>query len=208
EHLAALGFRSIAEAVGHTEMLDTRPAIDHWKASGLDLSPILAVAANPYDGQDLLCTKRQYHHLDKALDQELIAKAHMAIEVGWPVTIEMPIRNVHRSVGTLLGYEVTRRWGGEGLADDTIDIHLRGSAGQSFGAFLPRGITLRLEGDANDYTAKGLSGGRVILRPDRDASFAAEENIIAGNVMLYGATSGEAFISGLVGERFAVRNSG
>ena len=115
---------------------------------------------------------------------------------------------MNRSVGTLLGSEVTRRYGGEGLPDDTIDIHLRGSAGQSFGAFLPRGITLRLEGDANDYTAKGLSGGRVIVRPDRDATFAAEENIIAGNVVLYGATSGEAFIRGVVGERFAVRNSG
>jgi glutamate synthase (NADPH/NADH) large chain len=132
----------------------------------------------------------------------------MALEVGWPVRIELPIRNVNRSVGTMLGSEVTRRWGGEGLADDTIDIHLRGSAGQSFGAFLPRGITLRLEGDANDYTGKGLSGGRVIVRPDRAARFKAEENIIAGNVVLYGATSGEAFIRGVVGERFAVRNSG
>ena len=132
----------------------------------------------------------------------------MALEVGWPVKIDMPIRNVNRSVGTLLGSEVTRRYGGEGLPDDTIEIHLRGSAGQSFGAFLPRGITLHLEGDANDYTAKGLSGGRVILDPDRDATFAAEENIIAGNVVLYGATSGEAFIRGVVGERFAVRNSG
>jgi glutamate synthase (NADPH/NADH) large chain len=124
------------------------------------------------------------------------------------VRIELPIRNVHRSVGTLLGSELTRRWGGEGLPDDTIDIHLRGSAGQSFGAFLPRGITLHLEGDANDYTGKGLSGGRVILRPDRTARFLAEENVIAGNVVLYGATSGEAFIRGVVGERFGVRNSG
>ncbi|HEY0583180.1 MAG TPA: glutamate synthase large subunit [Chloroflexota bacterium] len=208
EHLAALGFRSIAEAVGHAEMLETRAAIDHWKANGLDLTPILALAENPYAGQDLRNTKKQDHHLEEALDQDFIRQAQMALEVAWPAKIEMPIRNVNRSVGTLLGSEVTRRYGGEGLPDDTIDIHLRGSAGQSFGAFLPRGITLRLEGDANDYVAKGLSGGRVILRPDRDATFAAEENVIAGNVALYGATSGEAFIRGVVGERFAVRNSG
>src|SRR5579859_4986469 len=208
EHLAALGFRSIAEAVGHTEMLETKAAIDHWKAHGLDLTPILTQANNPYVGQDLHCTRSQDHHLDEALDQQLIAQSRPALEAGWPVRIDLPVRNVNRSVGTMLGYEVTRRWGGEGLPDDTIDIHLRGSAGQSFGAFLPRGITLRLEGDANDYTAKGLSGGRVVLKPDRQAVFAPEENIIAGNVVLYGATSGEAFISGVVGERFAVRNSG
>jgi glutamate synthase (NADPH/NADH) large chain len=208
EHLAALGFRSIAEAVGHVEMLETRAAIDHWKAEGLDLTPILTVASNPYAGQDRHCTRSQDHHLDEALDQQFIAKAEAALEVGWPVRIELPIRNVHRSVGTLLGSEVTRRWGGEGMPDGTIDIYLRGSAGQSFGAFLPRGITLHLEGDANDYTAKGLSGGRVIVRPDRTARFLAEENIIAGNVVLYGATSGEAFIRGVVGERFGVRNSG
>jgi glutamate synthase (NADPH/NADH) large chain len=208
EHLAKLGFRSIAEAVGHSEVLDTQAAIDHWKANGLDLSPILTVASNPYSGQDLLCTRQQNHHLDEALDQVLIQKSRTSIEVGWPVDFELPVRNVNRSVGTLLGSAVTRRWGGEGLPDDTITIRLRGSAGQSFAAFLPRGITLHLEGDANDYTAKGLSGGRVILKPDRDAVFAAEENIIAGNVVLYGATSGEAFIRGVVGERFAVRNSG
>jgi glutamate synthase (NADPH/NADH) large chain len=208
EHLAALGFRSIAEAVGHADVLDMRAAVKHWKANGLDLSPILKVADNPYPGQDLLCTRKQNHHLDRALDQELIKESSVAIEVGWPVKIDMPIHNVNRSVGTLLGSEVTRRWGGEGLPDDTIEIHLRGSAGQSFGAFVPRGITLHLEGDANDYTAKGLSGGRVILNPDREATFVAEDNVIGGNVMLYGATSGEAFIRGLVGERFAVRNSG
>jgi glutamate synthase (NADPH) large chain len=208
ERLAALGFRSIAEAVGHAEMLETKAAIDHWKAHGLDLTPILTPASNPYVGQDLHCVRPQDHHLDEALDQQFIDQAQMALEVGWPVRIEMPIRNVNRSVGTLLGSEVTRRHGGEGLPDDTIDIHLRGSAGQSFGAFLPRGITLRLEGDANDYTAKGLSGGRVIVRPDHTARFAAEDNVIAGNVVLYGATSGEAFIRGIVGERFAVRNSG
>jgi glutamate synthase (NADPH/NADH) large chain len=208
EHLAALGFRSIAEAVGHAEMLETRAAIDHWKADGLDLTPIFTVADNPYVGQDLHCTRPQDHHLDEALDQQFIQQAQTTLEVGWPIKIELPIRNVNRSVGTLLGSEVTRRFGGTGLPDDTIDIHLRGSAGQSFGAFLPSGITLRLEGDANDYTAKGLSGGRVILRPDRNATFAAEDNVIAGNVVLYGATSGEVFIRGVVGERFCVRNSG
>ena len=208
EYLAALGFRSIAEAVGHAEVLDARAAIDHWKAHGLDLSPILAVAENPYDGQDLLCTKEQDHGLERALDQELIKQAKPALDLGWPVHIELPIRNVHRTVGTLLGYEVTKRYGGVGLPDDTIEVHLRGSAGQSFGAFVPNGITLRLEGDANDYVGKGLSGGNLVLRPDRDAPFAAEENVIAGNVALYGATSGEAYLRGIVGERFCVRNSG
>ncbi|MGI9147939.1 MAG: glutamate synthase subunit alpha, partial [Chloroflexota bacterium] len=162
----------------------------------------------PYRGQDLHCTKSQDHHLDEALDQQFIQQAQIALDTGWPVRLEMPIRNVNRSVGTMLGSEVTRRHGGKGLPDDTIDVHLRGSAGQSFGAFLPRGITLRLEGDANDYVAKGLSGGRVIVKPDATAAFIAEENVIAGNVVLYGATSGEAFIRGVVGERFAVRNSG
>jgi len=208
EHLAALGFRSIAEAVGHAEVLDTRAAVDHWKAEGLDLSPILSVASNPYAGQDLLNTRQQNHHLDKALDQQFIQRAETTLEVGWPVHIDLPVHNTNRSVGTLLGFEVTRRFGGQGLPDDAIDIRLHGSAGESFGAFLPRGITLRLEGDANDYAAKGLSGGRVIIRPDARAQFVAEENVIIGNVALYGATSGEAFIRGLAGERFAVRNSG
>ncbi|MFA5884076.1 MAG: glutamate synthase large subunit [Acidimicrobiia bacterium] len=208
ELLAKLGFRSIAEAVGHTEVLDTRAAIDHWKASGLDLAPILQAAENPYEGQTLYCTKQQDHGLDKALDQELIARSGPAIEDGRVVEIELPISNVNRTVGTMLGSVVTRAWGGDGLPDDTIRVHLRGSAGQSFGAFVPRGITLRLEGDANDYFGKGLSGGRLIVHPDRAAPFVAEDNIIAGNVALYGATSGEAYLRGQVGERFCVRNSG
>ena len=208
EYLAALGFRSIPEAIGHAEVLDTRAAIDHWKAHGLDLSPILVTAENPYEGQDLYCTKAQDHGLDQALDQQLLVLAEPAIERGEHVDIELPIRNVNRTVGTLLGSALTRKWGGDGLPDDTIDVHLRGSAGQSFGAFVPRGITLRLEGDANDYFAKGLSGGRVVCFPDREAQFAAEENVIAGNVALYGATSGEAYVRGVVGERFCVRNSG
>jgi glutamate synthase (NADPH) large chain len=208
EQLAALGFRSIAEAVGHAEMLDMQAALDHWKASGLDLSPILAVADNPFSDQDLYCTKTQDHGLDCALDKTLIREAQPALERKEKVCIKLPIRNTNRTVGTMLGSEVTRRYGGKGLPDGTIDIHLRGSAGQSFGAFVPAGITLRLEGDANDYFAKGLSGGRLILHPDRKANFDASKSIIAGNVALYGATSGEAFIRGVAGERFCVRNSG
>jgi glutamate synthase (NADPH/NADH) large chain len=208
EYLAALGFRSINEAIGHTEVLDVRAAIEHWKADGLDLTPILVEAPNPYDGQTRYCTRGQDHGLDRALDQQLIKMATPALNDGAPVKIELPVRNTNRTVGTLLGSEVTRRFGGNGLPPDTISIHLRGSAGQSFGAFVPRGITLRLEGDANDYFAKGLSGGTVIVHPDRDALFEAEENVVAGNVALYGATAGEAYVRGVVGERFCVRNSG
>ncbi len=208
ELLAELGFRSLEEAIGHVEMLDTRAAIDHWKAHGLDLSPILHQPEVRYEGQDLHQTKPQDHGLDRALDATLIAMAAPALEEGRPVRIELPIRNVNRTVGTMLGSEVTRLWGGAGLPDDTISIHFTGSAGQSFGAFLPKGITLRLEGDANDYVGKGLSGGRIIVHPHRSARFAAEENIIAGNVIAYGATSGELFLRGVVGERFCVRNSG
>jgi len=208
EYLAALGFRSIAEAIGHTEVLDVREAVDHWKADGLDLTPILTEATNPYDGQTRYATRGQEHGLDRALDKWLITQSKCALEEGKPVEIETCVRNTNRTVGTMLGYELTKRWGGAGLPDDTIRIHLRGSAGQSFGAFVPRGITLRLEGDANDYLAKGLSGGKVILYPDREALFVAEENIIAGNVVLYGATGGEAYLRGVAGERFCVRNSG
>jgi len=208
EYLAALGFRSIDEAIGHTEVLDVRSAIDHWKAAGLDLTPILAQAENPYEGQSRFQTRGQDHRLERALDRILIEKSADAIANGTPVAIESCVRNTNRTVGAQLGAEITKRWGGEGLPDNTISIHLRGSAGQSFAAFVPRGITLRLEGDANDYTAKGLSGGIVIVHPDRNATFAAEENIVAGNVALYGATSGEAYIRGVVGERFCVRNSG
>ena len=207
ELLASLGFRSLEEAVGHVELLDTRAAIAHWKASGLDLSPILAEPLNPYE-QTFHQSVPQDHGLDRALDVELIEAARPALDDGQPVHIERAIRNVHRTVGTMLGSELTRIYGADGLPDGTIDIHLRGSAGQSFGAFVPRGIALRLEGDANDYLAKGLSGGRVVVHPDRDAPFAAEENVIAGNVIAYGATAGELFIRGLVGERFCVRNSG
>jgi len=207
ELMARLGFRTIEEMVGHVEMLDTRPAIDHWKARGLDISPILAEPRNPY-GQSLHRTREQDHGLDGALDNELIAKATPALEKGEAVRFAVPIGNVNRTVGTMLGQAVTRKYAGAGLPDDTICIDFTGSAGQSFGAFVPRGITLRLEGDANDYVAKGLSGGRIVVRPSRHATFVAEDNVIAGNVIGYGATSGEIYLRGVVGERFCVRNSG
>jgi glutamate synthase (NADPH/NADH) large chain len=208
EHLAALGFRSLNEAIGHAEVLDTRKAVDHWKASGLDLGPILHVPEFDESTQDRYCTKAQDHGLDKALDNTLIQLCEGALEDGQPVTLELPIRNVNRTVGTLLGYELTKRYGGTGLPDDTIQVRFTGSAGQSFGAFVPSGITLRLEGDANDYVGKGLSGGRLVIRPPAESPFVAEENIVAGNVILYGATGGELFLRGVVGERFCVRNSG
>ncbi len=207
EHLAALGFRSLDEAVGHAEVLDTRRAIDHWKASGLDLTPVLHVPDLP-EGTPLHAVTTQDHALDKALDHELIALSEDALERGEPVRIALPVRNVNRTVGTMLGHEVTKRYGGAGLPEGTIDVSFTGSAGQSFGAFLPRGITLRLVGDANDYVGKGLSGGRVVVRPDAGAPFAAEHNVVAGNVIGYGATAGELFLRGVVGERFCVRNSG
>jgi glutamate synthase (NADPH/NADH) large chain len=207
EHLAALGFRSLEEAIGHVELIDATKAVDHWKASGLDLAPILHRPDLPEDAP-LRNTTTQDHGLEKALDNTLIQLAEGAIAYGTPTRLDMPVRNVNRTVGTMLGHEVTLKWGADGLPDDTIDITLTGSAGQSFGAFVPRGVTLRLVGDANDYVGKGLSGGRITVRPPADSAFAAEEQIIAGNVILYGATSGEAFIRGVVGERFCVRNSG
>jgi glutamate synthase (NADPH/NADH) large chain len=207
EYLAALGFRTLDEAIGHVELIDTAKAVDHWKASGLDLTPILHKPELP-EGTPLRNTTGQDHGLEKALDNTLIQLAEGAIAYGHATKLEMPVRNVNRTVGTMLGHEVTRKWGAGGLPDDTIDITFTGSAGQSFGAFVPRGITLRLVGDANDYLGKGLSGGRITVRPPAESPFAAEEQIIAGNVLLYGATSGEAFIRGVVGERFCVRNSG
>ncbi|GIH02992.1 glutamate synthase [Rhizocola hellebori] len=207
QYLADLGFRSLDEAIGRAELLDTRPAIDHWKASGLDLSPILAMPELS-EGTPRHQVVGQDHGLDRALDNTLIQLAEGALTDGQPVRIELPVRNVNRTVGTMLGSRVTRAFGGKGLPDDTIEIVLTGTAGQSFGAFLPPGITLRLAGDANDYVGKGLSGGRIIIRPHERAGFAAEENVIAGNTILYGATSGELFLRGRVGERFCVRNSG
>jgi glutamate synthase (NADPH/NADH) large chain len=207
EILASLGFRTLEEAIGHVEVLDTRKAIEHWKAAGLDLTPVLHVPDGPA-GASLTKTVEQDHGLDAALDNTLIERAAAALENGTPVRIDVPVRNVNRTVGTMLGAEVTRRYRGAGLPDDTIDVTLTGSAGQSLGAFLPRGITLRLFGDANDYVGKGLSGGRIVVRPDESATFPAEDNVIAGNTLLYGATSGSLFVRGVVGERFCVRNSG
>jgi glutamate synthase (NADPH/NADH) large chain len=207
EYLAELGFRTVAEAVGRVECLDTGAAIEHWKASGLDLTPIVHLPDTD-DGAARYCIQGQDHGLGHALDRQLIAAAAPALEAATPVTLRLPIANINRTVGTMLGHEVTKRYGGQGLPDGTIQIDFSGSAGQSFGAFLPPGITLRLEGDANDYFGKGLSGGHLRLFPPTTSVFKAEENIIAGNVILYGATSGTAHIRGVVGERFCVRNSG
>ncbi len=208
EHLAALGFRTLEEAVGHVEYLDAARAVDHWKAEGLDLSPLLVRVEPTHGVSDLHQTRAQDHGLARAVDHELIAMARPALDEGKPVVLELAIRNVNRSVGTMLGSEITRRYGADGLPDGTIRIRLEGSGGQSFGAFVPRGIEIALYGDTNDYLAKGLSGGRIIVRPPEGSTFAAEENVIAGNVIAYGATDGELFISGVVGERFCVRNSG
>ncbi|GGW32568.1 glutamate synthase large subunit [Streptomyces xantholiticus] len=212
EILAELGFRSVEEAVGHAELLDTERAVDHWKAQGLDLDPLFHVPELP-DGAVRHQVVEQDHGLEKALDNELIELAAEALsaataEDAQPVRGQVAIRNINRTVGTMLGHEVTKKFGGAGLPDDTIDITFTGSAGQSFGAFVPRGITLRLEGDANDYVGKGLSGGRVIVRPDRGADHLAEYSTIAGNTIAYGATGGELFLRGRTGERFCVRNSG
>ena len=213
ELLAELGFRTLEEAIGRVDTLDVRAAVDHWKASGLDLAPILHRASahgefGQFEDQDLFCTKEQDHGLARALDNELIEIAGPALESGEPVRAQVAVRNVNRTVGTMLGHEVTKRYRGEGLPEGTIDLTLLGSAGQSFGAFLPPGVTLRLEGDANDYVGKGLSGGRIVVRPDRAATFRSEGQIIAGNTIAYGATSGEVFLRGGVGERCCVRNSG
>jgi len=205
EILAQLGFTSLEDAIGQVELLDTRDAVDHWKANGLDLAPLLKapIFAGPRKN-----TQSQDHGLSAALDNRLITLAEPALTRGEAVRLELPVRNVNRTVGTMLGAEITRLYGGSGLPDDTIDVSLHGSAGQSLGAFIPKGLTIRLYGDSNDYVGKGLSGGRVIIRPDEKASFASEQNVIAGNVIGYGSTGGEIFIRGIVGERFCVRNSG
>ncbi|MFJ6081973.1 glutamate synthase large subunit [Streptomyces sp. NPDC092369] len=212
EILAELGFRTIEEAVGQAGALDVERAVNHWKAQGLDLAPLFYVPEMP-EGAALHQVIQQDHGLEKALDNELIKLAADALAASsatdaQPVRAQVAIRNINRTVGTMLGHEVTKKFGGAGLPEDTIDITFTGSAGQSFGAFLPRGVTLRLEGDANDYVGKGLSGGRVIVRPDRGADHLAEFSTIAGNTIAYGATGGELFLRGRTGERFCVRNSG
>ncbi len=210
ELMAQLGFRTVNEMVGQVDALDTTAADEHWKAHKLDLSPVLHAPESAFMNQDLYCSSRQDHGLDKALDQQLIVQCREALDDASPVRFSTTIANVNRTVGTMLGHEVTKAYGGQGLSDGTIDITFDGSAGNSFGAFVPRGITLRVYGDANDYVGKGLSGGRIVVRPsDRTPEgYVAEDNIIGGNVILFGATSGQAFLRGVVGERFAVRNSG
>jgi glutamate synthase domain-containing protein 2/glutamate synthase domain-containing protein 1/glutamate synthase domain-containing protein 3 len=205
--MAELGFRNLDDMVGRVDCLVQHQYPDHWKARNLDLSTILYNPPMPsHIGRH--CLSGQDHGVDKALDNTLIEHAREAIECRKAVSLNLPIRNVHRSVGAMLSGEVARRYGSEGLLDDTIEIHFSGSAGQSFGAFLAKGITLTLEGEANDYVGKGLSGGRLVIYPPRESEFVPEENILVGNVCLYGATSGEVFFNGMAGERFAVRNSG
>ena len=208
EHMAQLGFRTFEEMVGHSERLEMRRAIDHWKAHNLDFSRILYQAQVPKTTLRT-CQIGQEHKIEESLDATtLIPLCEPALERGERVEADLAIRNVNRAVGTSLGSQVTRRYGGAGLPEDTINLHFRGSAGQSFGAFIPNGVTLTLEGDANDYLGKGLSGGKISVFPDRHATFVAEENVITGNVAFYGATSGEAYVRGIAGERFCVRNSG
>jgi glutamate synthase (NADPH/NADH) large chain len=207
ELLASLGLRSLEEAIGRVDLLDADQAVAHWKAAGLDLTPVLAIPDIP-DDMARHQTRLQDHGLEKALDHQFMGACAAALTDATPVSVSLPISNVDRTVGTLLGSEISRRFGAAGLPDDTISLTFTGSAGQSFGAFVPRGMTMRLYGDANDYFGKGLSGGRLVVRPPLDSVFAAEDQIIAGNVILYGATAGEVFIRGQVGERFCVRNSG
>ncbi|MBC7925516.1 MAG: glutamate synthase large subunit [Bryobacteraceae bacterium] len=207
ELMATLGFRKFDDMVGRVDLLEMQGAVDHWKASGLDFSSILYNPRMPAR-VGRRCLIRQEHALEQSLDYHLITHAQEALESRHPIEFRMPIRNIHRTVGGMLSGEVARRWGSAGLPDGTIRFYLTGSAGQSFGAFLARGITLTLEGDANDYVGKGLSGGRIIVFPPKQSNFVPEENILIGNVVLYGATSGEAFFNGMAGERFAVRNSG
>lgn len=206
--MAALGMRKITDMVGRVDLLETEAAIHHWKASGLDLSRILAPAQIIYADTQVHQTIAQDHGLDKALDNQIIALAREAIDTGCKVAIELPVINTNRVVGTMLSNEVVKRWQEAMLPEDTINIKLHGSAGQSLGAWLAQGITLTVEGDANDYVGKGLSGGKIVIYPPKNSTFKAEENIIAGNVNLYGATSGEAYFRGIAAERFAVRNSG
>jgi glutamate synthase (NADPH) large chain len=207
EYMAALGFRTMDEMIGRVDRLNFRQAIDHWKAKGLDYSAILHQPAVPA-GTARRRMRAQDHGIADILDQQLIVACKDALEQGTPVSLEFPIRNVNRTTGTMLGSQLTRKHGGSGLPADTIRLKFTGSAGQSFGAFVPSGISLTLEGDANDYVGKGLSGGKLVVYPPKNSRFVAEENIVIGNVALYGATSGEAYIRGVAGERFAVRNSG
>jgi glutamate synthase domain-containing protein 3 len=205
ELMAQLGFRCFGDMIGRMDRLDVQPAVEHWKAKNLDYTALLF---QPDVSFDVRNTGGQDHGLEKALDNRLIELARPALEKGEAVEIQLPVRNVNRTLGTMLGAEVSRRYGAQGLPEDTIRIQLTGAVGQSCGAFLPSGVTLSVEGQANDYVGKGLSGGKIAVRVPAGASFAAEENVIVGNVVLYGATAGEAYFQGIAGERFCVRNSG
>ncbi|HUO57609.1 MAG TPA: glutamate synthase-related protein, partial [bacterium] len=208
EIMAELGFKTVNEMVGHSEFLEMNGAIAHWKSKGLDFSAIFTRPAESNLGP-VYCVQAQDHGLDKALDNEvLIERCKPALESKKPVKFEVPIRNINRTVGTMLGAEISRKYGAEGLPNDTIQITFKGSAGNSFAAFVPKGMTLRLEGDANDYLGKGLCGGKIMVYPSKDSTIVPEDNVIVGNVLFYGATSGEAYIRGRAGERFGVRNSG
>ena len=206
--MSQLGFTRLQDMIGQTQYLDSEQAVAHWKSKGLDLSGILQKAPIIYEGTEIYCTQRQDHGLDAALDNTLIALAQPALETGAKVQIEHEILNINRVVGTMLSHEVAKATLGDMLPDDTISIRLHGSAGQSVGAFLAKGITIEIEGDANDFVGKGLSGGKLVIYPPKEATFAAEDNILLGNVVLYGATSGEAYFRGIAAERFCVRNSG
>jgi glutamate synthase (NADPH/NADH) large chain len=206
--MAELGFRRFIDMIGRVDVLETRKALNHWKADGLDLTPLLAQAAKPHDTTEVYCTKKQDHGLNLALDNRLIGYAKKSIEQRKKTKKDLTIVNTNRTVGAMLSHEVVKKWGAEALPYDTVRFKFTGTAGQSFGAFLAKGITLELEGDSNDYVGKGLSGGRLIIYPPKDSTFVAEENVIIGNVALYGATSGRAFFRGRSAERFCVRNSG
>ena len=206
--MAELGIRSINELIGRVDLLEPNDAIEHWKADGLDLTPLLTPVEKPHENVGLYCTMAQDHGLEKALDNELIRQAAPALERGEKVRIELPIMNTNRTVGTMLSSRLTRKWEDKALPEDTIYIKFDGSAGQSFAAFLAKGITVELEGDANDYVGKGLSGGKLIVYPPKASEFEPKENVIVGNVVLYGATGGEAYFRGRAAERFCVRNSG
>jgi len=208
EYMAQLGFRTVEEMIGRSDVLKTDESIRNWKSDGLDLSPILTPARKPHDGVQVYCTISQNHALEKALDNKLIEMSRPALDHGEKVYVESTVRNINRTVGTLLSNAIAVKHGEDGLPDGTIHVKLTGSAGQSFAAWLVKGVTLELEGDANDYVGKGLSGGRLIIYPPKASPFQPEENVIVGNVVLYGATGGEAYFRGRAAERFCVRNSG
>ena len=206
--MAKLGFRTVNEMIGRVDVLEIDNAIDHWKASGIDLAALLTPAVKPHADVGLYRTMAQDHGLEKALDNEIIKLAKATLENGAKVSIDLPVVNTNRVVGTMLSHELAKANKGKPLADDTVHIKLTGSAGQSLGAWLYQGVNIELEGDANDYAGKGLSGGRLIVYPPKNSTFVAEENIIVGNTVLYGATLGEAYFRGIAAERFCVRNSG